>query len=328
LRRSGQHVTGSEDINLKGVRTSRPVISQYQDSSPAMEMRPQCVPCLIGRVLFEAEEADHSKSAEAIKAASRILGDKFGRGVCSATLATEVHEEVYRILGTDDPYRALKRRSNEIAAELYPAAEAFVESSDNRLRDAILCSIVGNVLDFGIGTGFDSPERLKDDFRTLLDEGLGHDDTEAIREIIERGGEVVYLADNCGEVVFDRLVLKEIKRLGPRITFVVKGEAILTDATREDIRGLGIEDIADHVTETPGFAVGLSVEGLRGGFGDMLRRADLVIAKGMANYEALSETDIGPVAYLLRTKCAPVADSLGLAKGINAAKLLPNGGVR
>ncbi|HIH00465.1 TPA: DUF89 family protein [Thermoplasmata archaeon] len=294
-----------------------------------MEMRPRCVPCLIGRVLFETEEIDHSKGRDTIKAATKILGDGFGPGVCSATLATVVHEEVYRILGTKDPYHDLKRRSNEIALGLYPRAEAFVDASDDRLRAAFVCAIVGNVLDFGIGTGFDSPEKLEQEFQSLLDDGLGHDDTGEIRALIGKGADVVYLADNCGEVVFDRLVLKELERLGARVTFVVKGEAILTDATRADIEGLGIEDLVDDVSETPGFAVGMSVAELRNGeFGERLRKADLVIAKGMANYEALSETGIGPVAYLLRTKCEPVADSLGLAKDINAAKLLPEGGVR
>jgi uncharacterized protein with ATP-grasp and redox domains len=294
-----------------------------------MEMRPECVPCLIGRVLFETDEVDSSKATETIRAAARILGEGFGPGVCSATLATDVHDEVYRILGTEDPYGELKRRSNEIALGIYPRAEAFVESSKDRLRAAFLCSIVGNVLDFGIGTGFDSPERLEDEFQALVDEGLGHDDTNDIRDMVEEGAEVVYLADNCGEVVFDRLALKEIKGLGAKVTYVVKGRPILTDATMADIDGLGIGDIVDEVAETPGFAVGMSVAELReGAFGDMLRGTDLIIAKGMANYEALSETDIGPVAYLLRTKCAPVSDSLGLRKGINAAKLLPQGGVR
>jgi uncharacterized protein with ATP-grasp and redox domains len=293
-----------------------------------MEMRPQCVPCLIGRVLFETEEVDRSKSVETMKAVTRILGEEFGPGVCSATVATGVHKETYRILGTDDPYKELKRRSNEISLRLYPEAEAFVEAADDRLEAAFLCAVVGNVLDFGIGTGFDSPEKLEDEFRHLLGEGFDNDDLPSIRRLLEQGDEVVYLADNCGEVVFDRLALKEVKRLGVRVTFVVKGRPILTDATLADIDGLGIEEIADDVVETPGFAVGVDVAELNGAFGDRLRACDLVIAKGMANYESLSETDIGPVAYLLRTKCDPIADSIGLRKGVNAAKLLLNGGVR
>lgn len=293
-----------------------------------MEMRPQCVPCLIGRVVFETEEVDRSKSVETTKAATRILGERFGPGACSATVATGVHEETYRILGTDDPYKDLKRRSNDIALELYPEAEAFVEAADDRLKAAFLCSVVGNVLDFGIGTAFDSPEKLREEFGHLLEEGFGHDDLPRIRRLLEHGSEVVYLADNCGEVVLDRLALKEIKRLGVKVTFVVKGRPILTDATLADIDGLGIDEMVDEIIETPGFAVGIDVAELNSGFGERLRSCDLIIAKGMANYESLSETDIGPVAYLLRTKCDPIADSLGLKKDINAAKLLLEGGVR
>ncbi|MDH3365947.1 MAG: ARMT1-like domain-containing protein [Thermoplasmata archaeon] len=290
-------------------------------------MRPECVPCLIGRVLFEAKEADESKSTETIKAASQILGSLFGPGACSATVATRVHEEIYRILDTDDPYKDLKRRSNEISLELYREAERFVEDADDPLQAAFLCSIVGNILDFGIGTEFDSPELLKSEFRNLLDQGLGHDDTSEVRAILEHSEEVVYLADNCGEIVFDRLALKEIDRFDARIVLVVKEKPILTDATMTDLAGLGMEKIVDEIVEAPGFAVGISVEALNGAFGKQLRKADLVVAKGMANYEALSETDIGPVAYMLRTKCSPVADSLGLSKGINAVRLLKKGGV-
>ncbi len=279
-------------------------------------------------MLFETEEVDRSKSVETTKAATRILGERFGPGACSATIATGVHEETYRMLGTDDPYRELKRRSNEIALELYPEAEAFVEASDDRLKSAFLCAVVGNVLDFGIGTAFDSPEKLREEFKHLLEEGFGHDDLPRIRALLEQGDEVIYLADNCGEVVLDRLALKEIQRLGVKVTFVVKGRPILTDATLADIDGLGIDEIVYDVKETPGFAVGVDVAELNGEFGEWLRRCDMIIAKGMANYESLSETDIGPVAYLLRTKCDPIADSLGLKKDINAAKLLENGGVR
>lgn len=291
-------------------------------------MRPECVPCLIGRVLFETEEIDGSKATATIKIASQMLGELFGPEVCSATVATKVHEEIYRILGTDDPYRELKRRSNEISLELYPEAEELVSGARDRLQTAFLCAVVGNVLDFGIGTEFDSPELLKSEFRNLLSQGLEHDDTSDVRALLEQSDEIVYLADNCGEVVLDRLALKEIAELGVRTTLVVKEKPILTDVTKGDLEGLGMDAIVDEIVEAPGFAVGVSIDALNGRFGDRLREADLVIAKGMANYEALSETDIAPIAYLLRTKCSPVADSLGLSKDINAVRLLKNGGVR
>lgn len=290
-----------------------------------MQMSPECVPCLIRRVLFEAEEAGGDRSVECVRSAARILGREFREGACSATVATKVHREVYRLLGTPDPYASLKRQSNRVALELYPEARRFVTRADDKLRAAFLCAIVGNVLDFGIGTGYDHPSRLSSEFKDLLTEGLGHDDTAKVKRILKGADKVVYLADNCGEVVFDRLALEQLRFYGAHITFVVKERPILTDATLEDIKGLGMEKLADEVVEAPGFAVGIDLGSLRGPFGKRLRDADLVIAKGMGNFESLSETDIMPVAYLLRTKCRPVAEAMGLKKDINAVKLFEKG---
>jgi len=291
-------------------------------------MTPECVPCLIRRVLFETEEVDPSKSVEAVGNASAMLGELFGEGVCSATVATQVHRETYRILGTKDPYSKLKRKSNEIALELYPSAVRYVKKDKDPLKAAFLCAVVGNVLDFGIGTGYDHPAKLKREFKNLLDEGLGHDDSAKVRKLLKKAKRVVYLGDNCGEVVLDRLALKELKKFGIDLTFVVKKEPILTDATKKDISSLGIEKIVDRIVEAPGFYVGIDLDELDGSFGRMLRDADLVIAKGMANFESLSETSIAPIVYLLRTKCAPVASAMGLKKDINAVKLFMNGGGR
>ena len=290
-----------------------------------MQMSSECDPWLIRRVLFEAEESDPSRAKDAVRNAAMMLGELFGENVCSATVAAKVHRETYRLLGDDDPYSDLKRKSNEVVLELHPAAQRFVGSSKNRLRDAFLCAVVGNVLDFGIGTGYDHPSKLRKEFRNLLDEGFGHDDTPKVKAILRKAKKVVYLADNCGEVVLDRLALKEIKRLGRDLTFVQKEKPILTDATLADIKGLGIEDIVDEIAEAPGFAVGIDLGSLKGPFGRMLRDADLIIAKGMANFESLSETDIAPIAYLLRTKCSPVAENMGLEKDINAVKLFERG---
>ena len=287
----------------------------------AMQMSPECVPCLIRRVLFETEEVGGSRSMEAVRNAAEMLGELFGEHVCSATVATEVHRSTYKLLGTDDPYKNLKRKSNEIALELYPSAEKFVKSSKNPLRDAFLCAVVGNVLDFGIGTGYDHPAKLKKEFKSLLMEELGHDDTTKVRAILKKSDKVVYLGDNCGEIVLDRLALKELRKFDIDLTLVIKEEPILTDATREDIAGLGIEKLVDRIVEAPGFAVGIDLDSLKGPFGKMLRDADLIIAKGMANFESLSETSIAPIAYLLRTKCDPVASAMGLKKDINAVKL-------
>ncbi len=262
----------------------------------------------------------------AVKNASRTLGRFFGNDVCSATVASRVHRETYRILGTRDPYANLKRRANEIALDLYPTAERFVSRSKDRLRDAFLCSVVGNVLDAGIALGFDEPERLERNFKAMLAEGLERDDTPRIKKILKDAERVVYLGDNCGEIVLDRLPLKELKKFDIQLTLVVKEKAILTDATLEDIKGLGMEDIVDDIIAAPGFAVGIDLDSIRGKFGKILEKADLIISKGMGNFEAMSETDLGPIAYLLRTKCSPVSSALRLPKNMNAVKLVRKAG--
>ena len=284
-------------------------------------MTPECVPCLIRRVLFEAEEVDDSFGVRAVKNASQMLGELFGEDVCSATVATQVHRETYRLLGTKDPYSVLKKKSNDVALEVYPFAEKFVRSSKDPLRAAFLCSILGNVLDFGIGAGYDDPARLKKEFKNLLKEGLGHDDTRRIKTLLKKSEKVVYLGDNCGEIVLDRLALEELKKFDIDLTLVIKEEPILADATKKDISALGMERIVDRIVEAPGFAVGIDLDSLNGKFGKTMRNADLIIAKGMANFESISETDLAPVAYLLRTKCSPVANAMGLKKDINAVKL-------
>jgi uncharacterized protein with ATP-grasp and redox domains len=180
-------------------------------------------------------------------------------------------------------------------------------------------------LDFGIGTGYDHPEKLKKEFKNLLSEGLGHDDTPKIRALLRKSDNVVYLADNCGEIVLDRLALLELRKFDIDLTLVIKEEPILTDATKKDIAGLGIEKLVDRIVEAPGFAVGIDLDSLKGPFGKVLRDADLILAKGMANFESLSETNIAPIAYLLRTKCDPVANAMGLERDINAVKLFESG---
>ena len=289
-------------------------------------MTPECVPCLIRRVLFEAEEVEGSDAVKAVKNASKTLGKLFNQDVCSATVASQVHRETYKLLGTTDPYAKLKKRANEIALGLYPTAEKYVERSRNPLRDAFLCSVVGNVLDSGIEMGFDNPEKLAKEFRHLLAEGLRYDDTEKIKGVLKKADHVVYLGDNCGEIVLDRLALKELKKFYIHLTLVVKEKAILTDATLKDIEGLGMEYIVDDIVEAPGFAVGLDLDSLRGEFGRMMEEADLIIAKGMGNFEALSETDLSPIAYLLRTKCRPVSNAIRLPRNINAVKLVSRRG--
>jgi uncharacterized protein with ATP-grasp and redox domains len=275
----------------------------------------------LGRCLYEANLVDESLGPEVMKTAMEVLNEEYKDPAVSADVATDVHRAVYDVLGTDDPYKGMKERSNKVALELFPRAEEFVESSDDRFEAAVICSIVGNVLDFGIGSSMEAPEELLQRFNSILEEGLGRDDTKEMKSILERGGEVFLFGDNCGEIIFDKILIKELKEYDIHLTYVARGEPILTDATIDDVREFGIDKMVDEVATTNAFAVGVPIDKLDPNLRERMGHATLLVSKGMANWESFSEHDFKPIAHLLRTKCKPVADSIGEKQDINVAKL-------
>ncbi len=271
------------------------------------------------RCLYEAELVDEQKRREVIDEAMSILNERFDEDAVSAEVATEVHDEVYSILGSDDPYSEMKKKSNSSAERLLSKAKKIAEKS---FRDAVLVSIAGNVLDFGYRDDIRSPDYLTEEFENIIDQGLAHDDTDEIKEILGGADEVVYFTDNTGEIVFDTLLLERLKDdFDIHLTVVVKGEPILTDATMEDALKYQVDEIADGLETTGGYAVGVDFDILSKEVVERLKRADLIIAKGMANWESFSETDYSPIAFLTRSKCRPVSETMGVPYDENIAKL-------
>ena len=290
-----------------------------------MKIQPECLPCLMKRCLYEIELAGKNKdiSKKAMVKAMEALAREFNPSRCSASVATEVHRAVYKALECKDPYGEMKRRSNEVALSLIPKVETIIKNSCDPLESAIVCSIIGNILDFGIEGGSSRPENLERDFERFYREGLGYSDYDGFRKILLNAERVTLFTDNCGEIVFDKLLCREIKRSRPelRLTLVVKGEPILSDATREDAEKLSFREVVDEIMDTGTFAVGLDIENMPENLRKNLEETDLIICKGMANYEVFSETSYRPIAYLLRTKCEPIARSLGVETNINILKL-------
>ncbi len=287
-----------------------------------MKIKPRCVPCLLQRVIYEADlvGASESRQQEVIQQTARCLLDEYGPERASSSVATEVHRLAYELLDSDDPYAALKQRSNEMATRLLPTAETYIRESDDPLKAAVVCSIVGNSIDYGIAGSATSPEELEQRFAGDVERGLQHDDMDALREHLH--GDVLYFTDNCGEIVLDRLVCRELKcHHDVSLTLVVKGAPILTDATLEDAEALELGDVVDDIATTGGFAIGVDMDALPARVRRALDDASLVIAKGMANYEAFSETAIRPMAYLLKVKCKSISEAMGMPLNGHVVKL-------
>jgi uncharacterized protein with ATP-grasp and redox domains len=290
-----------------------------------MKIQKECLPCLLKRILFETElsTTDEARQVQTARLACRLLAEHYNPSVCSATVATKIHKAVYESLADPDPYKKLKAASNKTAMALLPKIQARLESSDDRLKGSMLCAIIGNMMDFGIEGSSSHPEMLQQVFDRLYEEGLGYDDYEKVKKLLHTAKRVVVFTDNCGEIVFDKVLCHELKQFNPQvhITVVVKGEPVLSDATMEDAKRVRLDESVDEILTTGCFAVGVDFSHLPVKVKEAVESADVIVAKGMANYESFSETSYRPIVYLLRTKCAVIAQSMGLAQGISVIKL-------
>ena len=288
-----------------------------------MKIYPRCAPCLLSRVQYEAElsTSDVGMQRKAVLAGIEVLRNYFIEGSPATHLSTTIHREAYGVLGDIDPYIEKKIQSNEAAEKLMPFARDFVANGDSgdSFRRAVLVSVIGNSFDFGV-LGYDADSEIaKEKMVEQIEHGLDVDDTDNMKDLL---GDVVYLADNCGEILFDTLVFEEIRNCGGKITLVVRGAPILNDVTMKEVDELGIGTMVDRVLTTGSNAIGLCLREAPPELVEALGKATLVISKGMANYETMSEYDFRPLAYLLKTKCESVAEDMGIKKNMNVARLL------
>lgn len=284
-----------------------------------MRLSETCHECLLSRVRYECELVcdDPGRIEAATKACDSLLNSLIGENLPSPVIASRVHRCAYRMIGSKDPYHELKAANNYVAGQV--AAEVMGQFST--FRELALASIIANTLDYG-SREHQVTEDFSGFFSKEFEKGLTIDDT---AEIERRCGNVVYLCDNCGEIVFDREVLRYLKKQGSHVTVGVRGGAILNDATLADARLLGLDTIADCLTTTSdGIAeLGMNLECIPDDLRAALDSCTLIIAKGMANYESLTEyPDLGPIAYLMSVKCDPIARDVGVPKGSRIAMLV------
>jgi len=286
-----------------------------------MRISPKCPACLLNRVQMESRLATESEEiiAAAVEEALKVLCQEYPKRGINAIIATKMHRRVYEVLGSEDPYRALKERANSVAMRYRSWVEEVVRKSDDSFKTALIASIIANTFDYGVMGHSVQDDAFKEFFDRKLNEPLAIDDSEDIRSLSR--GKVVYITDNAGEIVMDAVFMKEIKKTSERLTAVVRGKPIISDATLEDAYFAGIDAVADEILTNGDGAVGIIEEELPEETLERLEEADIIIAKGMANYECMDEMDFSPVAFLLTAKCEPVARSIGVEVGDMVAML-------
>ena len=259
---------------------------------------------------------------KAVLGGIEVLNALYQPGMPAAELSTPMHRKAYEILNDNDPYSDVKELSSQTAARFLPVIRSHVFNGDDddvaTFKRAVLAAVIGNYFDYGV-MGLEVPIDVFDEtFNEHFKRGLDIDDTD---RMLDKLSNVVYLADNCGEILIDTLVFETIKKMGGNITLVVRGAPILNDVTMDEIEEFGIAEKVDRVLTTGSNAIGIRFEEAPQELKNALDNASLIISKGMANYETLSEENYRPIAYLLKVKCDPVGEDIGAPLGCSVARL-------
>jgi len=225
-----------------------------------------------------------------------------------AYTTTFIHRAIRDRLGLD-PFKKIKHAYNAIAMELYPGLKEKVSSSHDPLWTASRLAIAGNIIDFGIFTSID----INASVANALKETIAVDDYESFRKVISETDTVLYLLDNSGEIVFDKLLIEELVRLGKKVKAVVKGSPVLNDVTMEDALQIKLTELCE-VVDNGSDAIGTILEWTSPEFQTHFQDSDLIISKGQGNFETITGTE-KRTYFLFQAKCDVVSKDLGLSPG-------------
>ncbi len=241
----------------------------------------------------------------------RILSEEVLRGNRIMPLvATKLFRYIKRASGVEDPYADEKIKADLMCLRaLEVLRDVLDDVSDDleRLRFCIRCALVGNSIDVGVS----SYEQL--DVNAIVS-SIGTMNVYGIDDIdIVRGKRILYLLDNSGEAALDKLLAEELRRHDNEVIAVVKSRPFQNDVTISEADVLKLRESFDDVIETGTDAASIVLDEISDDLREELRSCDLIISKGMAHYEYLTEIKIEKTAiYMLKAKCRPVASSLGV----------------
>ncbi len=293
-----------------------------------MKVEAECAACILARGVAEAYDATTNPALRfrVMTELIRLLNREFRPTACPAELGTKRDRLIKKLTGNDDPYKRSKKISNQTAMKLLPYAERLVNegySQQDRFKKACLCAIVGNTMEFDIPGHVFNANTIRKNFKEAAKD-LVIDDTDKAYTLSKKAQNILFLSDNAGEIVFDTLLVEQLKNMGITVTYVVKGGPILNDATLDDVAFSGMDKLADKVITTGVDAVGYQAKEASTEFLKTYEAAELVFAKGMGYAETLTEIKLAKPHFLLfRTKCNPVAHYFYAPREKNIAKLMP-----
>jgi len=265
-----------------------------------------CIPCFVRQALEAVRfVTDEPVLHERVLREVLAMVAKLDLRQSPPAVTQSMHRRLRELTGRDDPYVHAKDRFTRLATELLPELRAKVRAARDPLTTAVRLAITGNVIDLGVNGALREEDVRHAVERTLSEPFVG--DTAHLRRAIAQAESILYLADNAGEICFDRLLIEQLPT--DKVTLVVRGGPVINDATLEDARAAGLHEVVevvDNGSDAPGTILG----GCSAGFCQRYERADLVIAKGQGNFETLNEEPKN-ILFLFKVKCPVIAAHAG-----------------
>lgn len=273
-----------------------------------MTIDPACVTCIINqsRRVADAIHADDALR-ERLVGTVEEMATRFSFRQAPPEVASDVYEKMAELAGKADLYDDVKAHSTQKAARFLPELREEIDRSDETLLTATKVAVAGNVIDLAAEVSFD----LHEEIGKIFDTDFALNDFASLETALRQAKTLLYIGDNVGEHLFDYLYIETLRRLYPdlQITYMVRGRPIINDVTIQEAREAGFDKLCrlvDSGVNTPGFAYGRANDESR----TLFDTADLILAKGMGNYECLSPARRQNICFLLKVKCQVVANSL------------------
>ena len=292
-----------------------------------MKVGSRCGYCLLhrGYNMIKLSTDDEETRRKAMIALIQLMGEGFNEETVPSILGNDRGIVIAEATGCKDPYKDQKLAENQRALELLPELEKILDTTppDEKLRTASKIACLGNVIDYDVpGNNANLNDALK-----FLETPFFIDDTDKLKALIKPGTTLLFLTDNAGEIALDTLLVRELKRLGAYVTVAVKdGPPALNDALMEDALLVGMDKVADKLITTGAQAIGIRLDMSPEWFLKLYNSTYIILAKGMANWETMTETPAPcPTMYLFRTKCEPVAAAVGAPEDESIAFLVDKG---
>ena len=282
-----------------------------------MQTSIECIGCLVRQAVDIARLNIPADSREVFirEVLRRLAG--FDYESSPPIMAMEMYEILRDLTSINDPFAEIKAVYNEKALAFFPRLKEIMASSPYPIDTAIRIAVAGNIIDFAAGNHGAVP--IEETLNSALVAPFAIDHMDRLKDRIKDAGSILYLADNAGEIVFDRVLIEEI---GPeRVTCAVRDVPIINDATMEDASAAGLDDICT-VISSGSKAPGTPLELCSDEFRDLFYSVDTVIAKGQGNYETLTHTG-RDIFFLFMVKCPIISREVGVALNSFIAMLNP-----